>query len=331
MGTVIPGYTHLQRAQPVLLAHHVMVYFWMLQRDIDRMQDCWRRTNISPLGAGALAGTTFPINRHLTATELGFDGIYPNSMDAVSDRDYIVDHLAANALILTHLSRLCEEIVLWTSTEFGFVTLSDAFSSGSSMMPQKKNSDLAELVRGKTGRVYGALVGMLTTLKGLPLTYNKDMQEDKEGLFDSIDTVQGSLLHLTDMIDSMSINRETMRRAAEEGFLDATDAADYLAKRGVPFREAHEIIGKVIRLCLETKRNLKDITLAELQSYSSLFAHDFYSTIDLASIVALRKSEGGTAPEALAIQLQLAASHLHKSGAWVEDKRRLDDKQSPLD
>jgi argininosuccinate lyase len=324
LGIIVPGYTHLQRAQPVLFAHHLMVYFWMFQRDIDRLQDGFRRVNICPLGAGALAGTTFPIDRQMTAHELGFDRAYPNSMDAVSDRDFVVDCLSANALIATHLSRLCEEVILWSSNEFGFVTLSDAFSSGSSMMPQKKNPDLAELVRGKTGRVYAALIGMLTTLKGIPLTYNKDMQEDKEGLFDSIDTVQGSLLHLADMVASMKINDAKTKRAAEEGFLDATDAADYLAKRGVPFRQAHEIVGKLVRLCLDSKRNLKDLPLAELRTHSDAFADDFYQQIELSTIVALRTSEGGTAPDSVKAQLILAAQYLEASENWVQEKKRIE-------
>ena len=318
---IVPGYTHLQRAQPVLFSHHLMVYFWMMQRDIDRLQDCWRRANVSPLGAGALAGTTFPIDRQMVATELGFDRVYPNSMDAVSDRDFVVDCLSANALIATHLSRLCEEVVLWCSIEFGFVTLSDSFSSGSSMMPQKKNPDLAELVRGKTGRVYASLLGMLTTLKGLPLTYNKDMQEDKEGLFDSVDTVQGSLLHLCDMIESMKINDTKTLRAVEEGFLDATDAADYLAKRGVPFRDAHEVIGKLVRLCLDSNRKLKDLTPQELQAHSPAFGEDFHQHIDLATIIGLRQSEGGTSPDRVKDQLRLSASYLEKSESWIIEKR----------
>ena len=321
LSIIVPGYTHLQRAQPVLFSHHLMVYFWMMQRDIDRLQDCWRRVNISPLGAGALAGTTFPIDRQQVAAELGFDRVYPNSMDAVSDRDFVVDCLSANALISTHLSRLCEEIILWTSNEFSFVTLSDGFCTGSSMMPQKKNPDLAELVRGKTGRVYASLMGMLTTLKGLPLTYNKDMQEDKEGLFDSIDTVQGSLLHLADMIEGMKINDTKTLRAVEEGFLDATDAADYLAKRGVPFRDAHEVIGKLVRLCLDSGRKLKDLTPQELQAHSPAFGEDFHQHIDLATIIGLRQSEGGTSPERVKDQLRLSADYLVKTESWVAEKR----------
>jgi argininosuccinate lyase len=318
---IMPGYTHLQRAQPVMLAHHLMAYFWMFQRDIDRVQDCLRRTNISPLGAGALAGTTFPIDRQMVADELGFAGVYANSMDAVSDRDYILDCLSANATIAMHLSRLCEEVILWTSSEFGFVILSDAFSSGSSMMPQKKNPDLAELVRGKTGRVYAALIGMLTTLKGLPLTYNKDMQEDKEGLFDSLDTVQNSLLHLCDMVESMKINADEMQNAADQGFLDATDAADYLAKRGVPFREAHEIVGKLVRLCIDGKRSLKELSLDELHSYSAHFAEDFYRAIELTQIVSLRKSEGGTAPDKVIAQMKLAAQNVGKTTQWLNEMK----------
>jgi argininosuccinate lyase len=318
---IMPGYTHLQRAQPVLLAHHLMAYFWMMERDIGRMRDVYRRSNVSPLGAGALAGTTFPIDRRIVAEELGFDDVYANSMDAVSDRDYIVDCLAANALISVHLSRLCEEVIIWTTGEFGFVTLSDGFSSGSSMMPQKKNPDLAELVRGKTGRVIAALVGMLTALKGLPLTYNKDMQEDKEGLFDSVDTVQASLLHVADMVDAMTFNEARMRQAAEGGFMDATDAADYLAKRGVPFREAHEIIGQLVKICIDSNRALKDMPLAELRKHLPLFGEDFHAQIALSTIVALRTSEGGTAPMQVAAQMKRAADCVASSDQWLQANR----------
>ncbi len=319
--TLMPGYTHMQRAQPILFAHHLMAYFWMAQRDIERMQDGYRRANISPLGAGALAGTTFPIDRQQTSAELGFAGVYPNSMDAVSDRDYVVEHLAANALISVHLSRLCEEIVLWMSAEFGFVSLSDAFCSGSSMMPQKKNADLAELVRAKTGRVTAALMGMLMVLKGTPLAYNKDFQEDKEGLFDSVETVQASLQHITAMMAVLQVKKDRMAEAAQKGFLDATDAADYLAKRGVPFREAHEIIGKLVRICLESGRALKDLPLAELQRYHAAFAEDFYTSIALPTLIGLRQSEGGTAPSRVQEQLDKGRTCLAQTEAWIAEKQ----------
>jgi len=319
---IVPGYTHLQRAQPVLLGHHLLAYCWMLQRDISRAMDCWRRTNVSPLGAAALAGATFPIDREMTARALGFHSAYPNSMDAVSDRDFVVEMLAVNALIAAHLSRLCEEIVLWSSAEFGFITLSGAFSTGSSIMPQKKNADLAELVRGKTGRVYGSLLAMLTTLKGLPLTYNKDFQEDKEGLFDSIDTVQRSLLHVRGMIATLKVNAVRARKAASQGFLNATDLADYLAKKGVPFREAHEIVGRLIAACLQSGKELLDLSLAELQAFSKQFEEDVFSELELEAVVNRRRSLGGTAPEEVDRQIVAMRQHILQSSEWVSTQHR---------
>ncbi|MBS1833584.1 MAG: argininosuccinate lyase, partial [Acidobacteria bacterium] len=314
---IMPGYTHLQRAQPVLFGHHLLVYVWMLQRDISRLIDCHKRVNISPLGAGAIAGTTFPIDREATASALGFAGIYPNSMDAVSDRDFVIETLFCNALIAGHLSRFCEEVILWMSNEFGFVGLSDKYCTGSSMMPQKKNADLAELVRGKTGRVYGALFAMLTVLKGVPLTYNKDFQEDKEGLFDSMDTVQKSLFHLTGMVKGMVVKAENTRKAASAGFLNATDVADYLAKRGVPFREAHEVVGKLVAYCLSNSKELDQLTLDELQGFHKSFANDVYADMDLDNVVNRRNSAGGTALPQVQKQLELATRTLGETAAWL--------------
>ncbi|MEJ0062083.1 MAG: argininosuccinate lyase [Alphaproteobacteria bacterium] len=315
---VMPGYTHLQRAQPVLFGHHLLAYVWMFQRDIGRMQDCRKRANISPLGAGALAGTTFPIDREATARELGFEGIYPNSLDAVSDRDFAVELLAANALVAAHLSRFCEEIILWMTGEFGFIALGDSYCTGSSMMPQKKNPDLAELVRGKTGRIYGALIAMLTVLKGTPLAYNKDFQEDKEGLFDSVDTVQKSLFHLTGMLATLRVKRDAMHAAASKGFLNATDVADYLAARNVPFRAAHEIAGKLVRLCLDAGKELHELTLPELQKFSAAFADDVYAAMDLNNVVGRRTSAGGTAPAQVAMQTNQAEIAVAETESWLK-------------
>jgi argininosuccinate lyase len=305
ISAVMPGYTHLQRAQPVLFAHHLLAYAWMFRRDIARLGNCEESLSACPLGAGAIAGTTFPVDRHATARALGFDAPYPNSMDAVSNRDYAVELLSANALIAAHLSRLCEEIILWVSSEFGFVKLGDAYCTGSSMMPQKKNADLAELVRGETGRVYGSLITMLTVLKGTPLAYNKDFQEDKECLFDSVDTVQKSLFHIAGMLETLKANPEKMLQATKEGFLNATDAADYLAAKGLPFRAAHEVAAKLVAHCLEKKTTLEDLPLASLKKFSPLFARDVYKALDVKTVVARRKSFGGTAPEAVREQLKL--------------------------
>ncbi|BDC53091.1 argininosuccinate lyase [Bryobacterales bacterium F-183] len=314
---IMPGYTHLQRAQPVLFGHHLLVYVWMLQRDIGRLMDCYKRANLSPLGAGAIAGTTFPIDREATAQELGFSGIYPNSMDAVSDRDFVIETLFCNALIAGHLSRFCEEVILWMSNEFGFVGLSDKYCTGSSMMPQKKNADLAELVRGKTGRVYGALFAMLTVLKGVPLTYNKDFQEDKEGLFDSVDTVQKSVFHLTGMVKGMVVKPDVTRKAASAGFLNATDVADYLAKRSVPFREAHEVTGKLVAYCLKNGKELDQLTLEELRGFHASFENDVYADMDLDNVVNRRNSAGGTALPQVQKQLEQAGAALSETAAWL--------------
>ena len=303
--TIMPGYTHLQRAQPVTFAHHLLAYAWMVVRDIDRMKSVIDAVSLCPLGAGALAGTTFPIDRNMVAKELGFRGVYQNSLDAVSNRDFIVDCLMANSLIAAHLSRFCEEVVLWVSSEFGFVKLSDAYCTGSSMMPQKKNADLAELVRGKTGRVYGSLTTMLTILKGLPLAYNKDFQEDKECLFDSIDTVQQSLYHLTGMVNTMVARPDKMLAATKEGFLNATDFADYLVGKGLPFREAHKISAKLVANCVANTKTFEDLSLEEFKSLQLLIEADVIDAIDIRNVLARRQSVGGPAPEQVREQIKI--------------------------
>lgn len=307
---IMPGYTHLQRAQPILLSHHLMAYFWMLQRDHGRLDDCLKRADLSPLGAGAMAGTTFPIDREFTAQELGFAGVYPNSMDAVSDRDFIVEFLAAAALCQMHLSRLCEELVNWSSTEFGFIEMDDSYATGSSIMPQKKNPDVAEIVRGKSGRIYGNLMALLTVLKGIPLTYHSDLQEDKERLFDSVDTLKACLTVTAGMVGSLTFNRERMAQAVRQDFSNATDLADYLAKKGLPFREAHEVAGKTVLHCIEQKKFLADCTLMELKSFSDLFEADIYAAISPQTCVNLRTSQGGTAPQEVQRQLAMAEAIL---------------------
>lgn len=292
--TIMPGYTHLQRAQPISFAHHLMAYFWMLERDKERYKESLKRINISPLGAGALGGTTFPIDRKLTAELLGFEGIYENSLDAVSDRDFILEFLSASSILMMHLSRLGEEIILWSSQEFRFIELDDAFSTGSSIMPQKKNPDMAELIRGKTGRVYGNLMGLLTVLKGLPLAYNKDMQEDKEGMFDTVRTVTGSLKIFAGMIHTMTVNTNQMEVATKSDFSNATELADYLSEKGIPFRESHEIVGKLVLTCVEKQCYLADLTLEEFKEAHPLFEADIYHVLNPATAVERRNSAGGT-------------------------------------
>lgn len=298
--TVMPGYTHLQRAQPITFGHHLMAYFQMFRRDVERMQGVYCRTNVMPLGSGALAGTTFPLDRNAVSEELGFDSITENSLDGVSDRDFAIEFCAAAAMIMMHLSRFCEEVVLWSSAEFKFIELDDAYSTGSSIMPQKKNPDVAELVRGKTGRVYGDLMALLTTMKSLPLAYNKDMQEDKEALFDAVDTVKGCLLVFTPMLDTMRIRTAEMARAAAGGFTNATEVADYLAKNGIPFRNAHEIVGKLVLGCIEKGKSLDELTLAEFKEASPIIEADIYDAINIEKCVAARKVPGGPAPDAVA-------------------------------
>ena len=293
---VLPGYTHLQRAQPVLLGHHLLAYYEMFSRDRGRLEDCFRRVNVLPLGAGALAGTVLPIDRQFVARELGFESVCENSMDAVSDRDFAIEFAAACAQIMMHLSRLSEELVLWSSSEFGFITISDGFTTGSSIMPQKKNPDVAELTRGKTGRVYGNLTALLTIMKGLPLAYNRDMQEDKEPLFDSADTVTRSLAVYIEMLKGITVHQDAMRKAAEDGFITATDLADYLVKKGLPFRQAHEVVGRAVLRCLELQSGLADLPLKEYRKLSSLIRDDVYAALSVEASVGRRTSQGGTAP-----------------------------------
>ena len=292
---IMPGYTHLQRAQPITFAHQLLAYGMMLSRDMGRLSDAARRMNYSPLGACALAGTTHPIDREFTAAELGFDGVCLNSLDAVSDRDFCVELTSALALVMMHLSRLAEELILWTSWEFRFVELSDAYTTGSSIMPQKKNSDMAELVRGKTGRVYGDLITLLTMLKGLPLAYNKDMQEDKEPVFDAIDTVEMCLPVFAAMLDTMTVRTDNMRKAAGHGFINATDCADYLTKKGMPFRDAYTVTGHLVAQCTAQGKTLEELTLEELKAVSPLFEQDVYDALNLENCMALRSSYGGPA------------------------------------
>jgi argininosuccinate lyase len=301
---IMPGYTHLQRAQPVLFAHHLLAYHEKLERDGERFADCRRRADVMPLGAGALAGTTFPIDPEQVARELRFARVANNSLDAVSDRDFIVELLAAAAILAAHLSRLAEEIILWSTAEFGFISLPDEFATGSSIMPQKKNPDVAELVRGKTGRVYGNLMAMLTILKGLPLSYNRDLQEDKVALFDTVDTVKGCLAVLTAMIPRLVVHADRMLEATTDGFVLATDVADYLVTKGVPFREAHHIVGQAVRRCLESGRRLEDIPLKEWRELSPAFASDVREWLSVEAAVARRTAGGGTAPVNVARRLR---------------------------
>ncbi|MEC3882141.1 argininosuccinate lyase [Halobacillus sp. HZG1] len=308
--TILPGYTHLQRAQPVSFGHHLMAYFWMFERDKERLQDSLKRVNWSPLGAAALAGTPYPIDRQMTSDALGFDQPYPNSLDAVSDRDFILEFLSVSSIMITHISRLSEELILWGSQEFQFVELDDAFCTGSSIMPQKKNPDVPELLRGKTGRIYGHLMGLLTLLKGLPLAYNKDMQEDKEGMFDTVETLEGALSLLAPMLASMQVKGDQMKNAVNEDYSNATDIADYLAVKGMPFREAHAVIGKIVLYSIQQKKYLLDLTLEEYQDFSSLFEVDIFDKLNPNQVVAARNSEGGTGFDQVRKQIQLAKEHL---------------------
>lgn len=293
--TLMPGYTHLQRAQPITFAHHLLAYFNMLQRDFRRLMGVWEGADIMPLGAGAIAGTTFPIDRFYVAEQLNFGKVYGNSMDAVSDRDYVIEFLSFASMLMMHLSRLSEEFCLWSSTEFGFIELDDGFATGSSMMPQKKNPDIAELVRGKTGRVYGHLQAMLVTAKGLPLTYNKDLQEDKEGLFDAIDTIKFSLAVYRDMILTMTVNVDKMQQAVSKDFSNATDLADYLVRKGLPFRQAHEVVGKCVAYAILNGKFLPEISIDEYKEFSDLFEEDLLEALKPENCVAVRKSYGGPA------------------------------------
>ena len=308
--TIAPGYTHLQRAQPISFAHHLMAYFWMLERDKQRFNESVKRIDILPLGAGAMAGTTFPIDRLKSAELLGFSQVYQNSMDAVSDRDFIVEFLSNSSLMMAHLSRFAEEIILWSTDEFKFIELDDAFSTGSSIMPQKKNPDMAELIRGKSGRVYGNLMGLLTVLKGTPLTYNKDMQEDKEGMFDTVQTVLGSLKIFEGMVRTMTINTARLEQAVQSDFSNATELADYLATKGMPFREAHEVTGKLVFTCIQKGIYLLDLPLEEMKKESELIEADIYDVLAPEAAVRRRNSLGGTGFEQVKIQLQAAKALL---------------------
>lgn len=301
--TIMPGYTHMQKAQPITLAHHLLAYAEMFKRDIGRLQDTYKRTDMMPLGSGALATSTYPIDREFVADELGFSQITLNSLDSVSDRDYVIETLSSLSLIMMHLSRFAEEIILWCTDEFKFIQLDDEYSTGSSIMPQKKNPDVAELVRGKTGRVYGDLITLLTVMKGIPLAYNKDMQEDKEALFDALDTVTLSLKTFSGMIDTMKVNKDNMKKGASGGFTNATDVADYLAKHNVPFRTAHSIVGEMVLYCIKENKAIEELSLEEFKSFSPVFEEDIYKAIDLLTCVEERKVIGGPASESIKIQI----------------------------
>ena len=304
INTIMPGYTHMQKAQPITFAHHIMAYAEMLKRDYGRLLDCYERMNEMPLGSGALATSTYPIDRNFVSNELGFNNPTINSIDSVSDRDYAIEALSALSLIMMHLSRFSEEVILWCTDEFNFVELDDAYSTGSSIMPQKKNPDVAELVRGKTGRVYGDLMTLLTVMKGIPLAYNKDMQEDKEALFDGLDTVLISIQTFTGMLDTMKIKKDVMKKAASGGFTNATDVADYLVKKGEAFRNAHEIVGKIVLYCIDENKTIYDLTLDEFKSFSPFFEEDVYKAIDLITCVEERSVMGG--PSSSSVQSQIS-------------------------
>ena len=310
--TYMPGFTHLQKAQPTTLAHHMGAYFEMFKRDLLRMEDIYKRMNYCPLGAGAFAGTTYPLDRAYTASLMGFEGPTLNSMDGVSDRDYLIEFLSALSTIMMHLSRFSEEVIIWNSNEYQFVEIDDAYSTGSSIMPQKKNPDIAELVRGKTGRVYGALMSLLTTMKGIPLAYNKDMQEDKELSFDAIDTTKGCIALFTGMLDTMKFNKDVMRKSAAHGFTNATDAADYLVNHGVPFRDAHGIIGRIVLYCLDKQMPIDDMSLEELKQFSPVFEEDVYDAISMETCVNKRLTIGAPGEEAMKKVIAIEEAYLEK-------------------
>ena len=301
--TVMPGYTHLQRAQPVTLAYHLLAYYQMFSRDRERFADGLKRINRLPLGSGALAGTTYNTDRQYLADQLGFDSVLPNGMDAVADRDFAIEFLNCCSICMMHLSRFCEELILWSSVEFGFVEIDDSYSTGSSIMPQKKNPDMAELIRGKSGRVYGDLMALLTVCKGLPMAYNKDLQEDKEPVFDASDTVKNSLGIFTEMISTMTVKKDTMAKAAKYGYMNATDAADYLVGKGIPFRDCHEIIGKMVLYAIGEGKALDELTMEEFKSFSDAFAEDIYDAISIENCIKAKKSEGSTSFESVRKQL----------------------------
>jgi argininosuccinate lyase len=321
LGVVMPGYTHLQKAQPVLFSHHLLAYSWMLARDLTRLRHAHEAADVLPLGSAALAGTTYPLDRDYVAARLGFSAVSGNSMDAVSDRDFLLDLTYSAAVCQTHLSRLAEEIILWSTEEFGFVTLADEFSTGSSIMPQKKNPDFAELVRGKTGRVLGDLQTLLVTLKGLPLAYNKDMQEDKEPAFDAVDTLSMSLRAMDGMLGTLHVNAERMRAGAQGGFMAATDLADYLVGTGMPFRDAHEVVGRLVLACEREGRTLQDLTAAEFAEHSARFAGDVVEAVEIDRVVARRTTAGGTGHDSVRTQLGEARDALVADSAWLETVR----------
>jgi argininosuccinate lyase len=310
LGLIMPGYTHLQRAQPVLLSHHLLAYYEMFNRDKARLSDCLKRINVLPLGSGALAGTSLPIDRDFVARELGFPEVSANSMDAVSDRDFIVEFLAACGLIQIHLSRLSEELVLWTSQEYSFVEIADRYCTGSSIMPQKKNPDMPELIRGKSGRVVGNLMSVLTMLKGLPMTYNRDLQEDKEPVFDTVDTVNQSLTVMAELLSGISFNRKTLEHATDKGFMTATDLAEYLVRENIPFRQAHSIVGKAVAFCIAESRELTDLTLKELQGFSNVIAEDVFEVLGAEGSINSRNTSGGTATAQVQKALEKAETDL---------------------
>lgn len=309
--TIMPGYTHLQKAQPITFAHHVMAYFEMFKRDFSRLAECRRRTNVMPLGSGALAGTTYPLDREFVADMLGFDGVTMNSLDGVSDRDFVIELAACLSIVMMHASRFSEELILWSSNEFGFVEMDDAYSTGSSIMPQKKNPDVAELIRGKTGRVYGSLMGLLTMMKGTPLAYNKDMQEDKEQIFDSIDTVKLCLPVFCDMIRTMRVNTRAMYEGAKGGFTNATDAADYLVKKGLPFRDAHAVIGNMVFYCIENNKAITDLSMDEFKSFSDMIEDDIYAAVSMETCVNDRAVIGGPAKAVTEKAIKKAEDYLN--------------------
>lgn len=309
-GVVMPGYTHMQKAQPVLFSHHMLAYYWMFTRDFVRVRAAYDAADVLPLGSAALAGTTYPLDRDFVADKLGFSEVSKNSMDAVSDRDFLLDLTYACSVAMMHLSRMCEEFIYWSSNEFQFIRLSDAYSTGSSIMPQKKNPDFAELIRGKTGRVYGDLMGLLTTLKGLPLAYNKDMQEDKEGVFDAVDTLSDSLVVMTGMIRTMTVNADAMRKGAHGGFMAATDLADYLVGKGMPFRDAHAVVGRLVLECEKRGKTLQELSVDELKQADPLFDAGALDAVDIDKIVARRITAGGTGHDAVKVQLDQARERL---------------------
>lgn len=308
--TIMPGYTHLQKAQPITLSHHLMAYFEMFKRDKERLCDCKKRTNVMPLGSGAMAGTTYPLDREFVADQLGFDSITMNSLDAVSDRDFAIELASCLSMIMMHLSRFCEELILWSSHEFSFVEMDDAYSTGSSIMPQKKNPDVAELIRGKTGRVYGDLMGLLTTMKGIPLAYNKDMQEDKEPIFDAVDTVKLCIPVFCDMVATITFKKDNMLKGAKGGFTNATDVADYLVKKGLPFREAHSVVGQMVFYAIEHDKSLDELSMKEYKDFSNIIEDDIYHAISMETCVNDRKIVGGPAKETVLAAIAKAEEYL---------------------